>query len=95
MKDTAPIKFCSAEDSIFRAVVTMAKLRTGALIVRDGATTVGIVTERDVLDKYPFEVQQRSPPARRRRRRCHPPLSSISARPDPSACPTRWARAAA
>ena len=56
-KGLPPILSCSPEASLFRAVVDMVKMRSGAMMVCDSnGDTVGIVTERDVLDKHPFDV---------------------------------------
>ena len=41
--------------TVFRAIVDMVKMRSGSLIVSEGGKCAGIITERDILDKMPFE----------------------------------------
>eukprot|EP00308_Calcidiscus_leptoporus_P004948 CAMPEP_0119353958 /NCGR_PEP_ID=MMETSP1334-20130426/3044_1 /TAXON_ID=127549 /ORGANISM="Calcidiscus leptoporus, Strain RCC1130" /LENGTH=283 /DNA_ID=CAMNT_0007367383 /DNA_START=159 /DNA_END=1010 /DNA_ORIENTATION=+ len=55
-KGLPDVYYTSPESSVFRAVVDMVKLRSGSLIVGDGNKAQGILTERDILDKLPFEA---------------------------------------
>lgn len=56
MKGLPVVQEIAPTASSFRAVVDMVKYRTGSLIVMDGSSIAGIVTERDVLDKLPLAV---------------------------------------
>lgn len=56
MKDPPPVISIAPSASAFRAVVDMVKCRTGSLMVMDGNEMVGIVTERDVLEKIDLKA---------------------------------------
>jgi signal-transduction protein with cAMP-binding, CBS, and nucleotidyltransferase domain len=42
--------------SAFRAIIDMVKMRSGSLMVSKESEMHGIITERDILDKLPFQV---------------------------------------
>ena len=56
LSDKPPVTVV-AQDSIYAAARTMTEKKTGAAVVVDGTKAIGIITERDVLQKVIVKPQ--------------------------------------